>query len=477
MRHRLTRKGADPATCDTADFFLNLTILLLSFLFFASVKTVSANGNNAYTLDEAIATALENNRLKTISQKSVAIAEAQYKQARATYWPTLSLNANFLRRDETAIFQYPAQRFDLAPGMLPTVEVPALDIDLLGRDTSRYSLEMTYPLYTGGKRASLIDQARLGIDIATMEVHRTNLQIVQDVKRYYYAALYTQELTALAQEITISFEVLRDITQAFYDGGSNSVNKLDLLQTKLAHALAESTYEELASKHQAALAALAFTMGLEWQEQIQLATKEYPDTAIDLELDELIEQALKFNPQIDQLALAVEAYEAKVDEAKSDHYPTIGLMASIDKFNNDLDGGLSTDENEHSWRLAIGMELKLFDGGLTKHRIAVAKAEQAQKEQQMLLLSESTATQIKHLFIQTDAARKQVDITLRAADTSQQNLDLSNRAYQTGAVETEKVIKANLMDAMVRANLARASHDQALHLAEIAYLLGSQVIE
>ncbi|MEW8428110.1 MAG: TolC family protein, partial [gamma proteobacterium symbiont of Ctena orbiculata] len=129
------------------------------------------------------------------------------------------------------------------------------------------------------------------------------------------------------------------------------------------------------------------------------------------------------------------------------------------------------------WHLAIGMELKLFDGGLTRHRVSAARAEQAQKEQQRLLLSESTATQIKHLFLQTDAARKQVSITRQAVDTSEQNLDLSNRAYQTGAVKTEKVIEANLMDAMVRANLARASHDQALHLAEIAYLLGSEVIE
>ncbi|MES9815290.1 MAG: TolC family protein [Candidatus Thiodiazotropha sp.] len=476
MKKRLIRQAVQPVS-PLFELLTALSGLLLLCLSYASLNPVLANDVKSYTLDEAVATALEKNRLKVISQKSVAIAEAQYQQARSTYWPTLSLNANFIRRDETAIFEFPAQRFDVAPGMLPPVEVPALDVDLLGRDTSHYSLEMTYPLYTGGKRSSLIEQARLGVDIATKEVHRTNLQIVQDVKRYYYAALYTRQLAALAEDITISFEVLRDITQAFYDGASESVNKLDLLQSKLAHTLAEATYEELAAKHQAALAALSFTMGLEWQEQIQLGTQEYPDAANSLELDRLIGQAEKFNPQIEQLALAVEAYEAKVDEARSDHYPTIGLMASVVEFDNDLDGGLSVEENEHSWQLAIGMELKLFDGGLIKHRVAAAKAEKAQKEQQRLLLSESTATQIKHLFIQTGAARKQVDITQQAVETSQQNLDLSNRAYQTGAVKTEKIIEANLLDAMVRANLARASHDQALHLAEIAYLLGSEVIE
>lgn len=208
VKKRLIGQAVQPVSL----LFELLTALSGLLLLYASLNPVLANDVKSYTLDEAIATALEKNRLKVISQKSVAIAEAQYRQARSTFWPTLSLNANFIRRDETAIFEFPAQRFDVAPGMLPPVEVPALDVDLLGRDTSHYSLEMTYPLHTGGKRSSLIEQARLGVDIATKEVHRTNLQIVQDVKRYYYAALYTRQLAALAEDITISFEVLRDIT-------------------------------------------------------------------------------------------------------------------------------------------------------------------------------------------------------------------------------------------------------------------------
>ncbi|MCU7916495.1 MAG: TolC family protein [Candidatus Thiodiazotropha sp. (ex Gloverina cf. vestifex)] len=188
-------------------------------------------------------------------------------------------------------------------------------------------------------------------------------------------------------------------------------------------------------------------------------------------------QALQFNPQVGQLSLAVDAYEAKIDEAQGDHYPMIGLTASIDGFNNNLDGGLSTETNEDSWKLGIGMRLKLFNGGQTRHRISAAKVGYAQKKQQMLLVSESVATQVKHLFLQTHSAQRQIEITQQAVETALENRDLSNRAYQTGAVKTEKVIEANLMDAMIRANHFRAMHDQALHLAEIAYLLGKEVVE
>ncbi|MCU7945115.1 MAG: TolC family protein, partial [Candidatus Thiodiazotropha sp. (ex Cardiolucina cf. quadrata)] len=335
-------------------FDLRFPACILLFLFLWHGVSDANPQTKLLDLNQAIATALENNRLRTITQQSLEIAEAQYQQAQSTFWPSLSLNASFMRRDETAIFEYPEQNFDVAPGMLPPVNVPTQDIDMLGRDTSLYSLEMSYPLYTGGKRSSLIEQARIGVDIAAKEVLRTDLQVVQDVKRYYYAALYTQQLRDLAEDITISFEVLKDITQAFYEGGSNSVNKLDLLQSRLAHALAEATYEELAAKHKSALAALTFTMGLGWRDQIYLSAQSYPESIDSLKLDQLIEQALSFNPQIEQLSLAVEAYGAKIDEAKSDHYPTIGLLASYDVFDNELNGGLSVDENKRSWQLGIG---------------------------------------------------------------------------------------------------------------------------
>jgi outer membrane protein len=437
----------------------------------------AANSAEHYDLDRAIEVALKNNRLRTISQHALAVAEAQYQQAASSYWPTLSLNLGFQRRDEAAMFEYPEQQFNVAPGMLPPVTVPAQEIALLGRDTSVYELEMTYPLYTGGKRSSVMKQARIGVEIATREVHRSNLQVVQDVKRYYYAALYTQQLVELAEDITLSFEVLQDITQAFFDGGSRSVNKLDLLRSRLAHAMAQATLAELKSKHKAALSALSFAMGLDWRQEIQLGADSYPADLEADSLDRLIEQALAFNPEIEKLALAVDAYGAKIDEANSGYYPTLALVGSFDGFNNNLDGGLDNEVNRRSWMIGIGLRINLFEGGRTKHKVSAAKSERAKMEQQHLLVNNAVAIQVKSLFLQVQAAQEQIGITKSSLATSKENRKLTDRAYQTGAVETQSVIEANLFDAMIQANHYRAKHDQALYLAEISYLLGREFLE
>jgi outer membrane protein TolC len=449
-------------------------LTVISFFLFAYSSLVTAEPAR-YNLEQAIAVALENNRLRTISEHSLAIAEAQYRQAASSYWPTLSLNAGILHRDEKATFEFPEYTINAPP--MPPLTVPAQEIEIMGRDTGFYSLEMAYPLYTGGKRSSIVEQAKIGVDIATREVRRTNLQVMRDVKRYFYAALYTQQLVELAEDTTLSFDVLQDITQTFYEGGSSSVNKLDLLQSKLAHAMARSTLAELRSKHEAALSALSFAMGLDWREQIRLGTEAYPADLDTKSLDYLIDQALNFNPEIEQMALAVDATGAKIKEAKSGYYPTLSLVGSSDHFNGNLGSGLDNKANRNSWTLGIVLQMNLFEGGLTRHKVSEAKAEQARMEQRRLLVSDAVATQVKSLFLRIQAARRQVEINQHSLETSRENRDLTVRAYRTGAVDTEKVIEANLFDAMIRANHLRAKHDKALYLAEISYLLGKEAVE
>lgn len=459
---------------DVSNRYFLFLLFVLSFLF---TENIQAEQRHAYTLEQALSTALVNNRQRSISQKSILIAEQQYQQAVSAQWPTLSFNSSFQRTDQAPIFEYPAQSMSINLGFpTPPIEVPAQEIPLLGRDTSLYSLQAMYPLYTGGKLSSVIEQARINKDIARTEVRRTDLQIVQDVKRYFYASIYTAKLRDLAEKISLSFKALSGITERFYLSGSNSVNKLDYLQSKLVHSLAQSTHADLSAKHQAALAALSFSMGLPWQESIEISQTTYPQDLAPEKLDLLIQQAQQFNPDLHKLTLAVDAYKAKVDEEKSANAPTLAIFASVDAFENNLDAGLSNDTNTDSWTIGIGMQIDLFNGGMTRSKVAAAKIRLSKIQEQRFLMSDAIAAQVKNQFLALDAVQKQLAITELALDISNENLNLSKRGYQTGAVKTEKVIEANLLDALVQANHFRAKHDQALHLAETAYLLGKETV-
>ena len=255
------------------------------------------------------------------------------------------------------------------------------------------------------------------------------------------------------------------------------MDKLDLLRSRLAHTMAAATLAELKAKHQSALSALSFAMGLDWQQEIRLGSDNYPSTLDAVSLGQMIEEALNFNPEIQKMVLAVDVYGAKIDEARSGYYPTLALVGSYNAFNTSIDGGLNTEANRRSWSIGIGLQVNLFEGGRTKHKVSAAKTEQQKIEQQRLLLSEGVATKIKSLFLKIQAAKKQIEITEQSLATSKENRDLTTRAYQTGAVDTQQVIESDLLDAMVQANHFRAMHDKALHLAEVTYLLGKEAFE
>ena len=453
--------------------FTTLICLLLPLLASAATTHVKK-----LTLDDAIETALANNRIRIISQHEIAIAEEQYQQALSAYWPTLTLQAQIQRKDEDTTYSFPGLQTTIpTPIGNLTATVPESEITLIGRDLGTASLNLLYPIYTGGKRSSLSKQAKLGIDIAKTGARRADLQVIHDTRRYYYASILTAKLRDLAQEHVDSLGVTRDLTQALYQGGSLKANKLDYLRTEVAVSVAESFHAEFSARHKAALAALSYSMGLKWDASPTLDTEQFPQGKTeDTTLEQAIEDALRFNPNNEILHLAVKINEAGIDEARSNYYPKVALTSSINYIDSSLDGGITNSTNRNSWTLGIAMSMPLFNGFATQHKVAAAQSKYARSQEQKLLLEQGLAAQVKNLLLEIDRTRKLSDIGAKGADFATDNRRLSILAYQQNTVPVDDMIEAHLQEAIMKSNLFRAQHDQLLSTANLDLLLGGQLL-
>jgi outer membrane protein TolC len=76
-----------------------------------------------------------------------------------------------------------------------------------------------------------------------------------------------------------------------------------------------------------------------------------------------------------------------------------------------------------------------------------------------------------------NAAEKSHRATLDAMEASAENRDLNTRAYQHGLVETEDVIRAQLMEAMMSAQHYKARYDHVALRSQLDLVVGSQVLE
>jgi outer membrane protein TolC len=142
---------------------------------------------------------------------------------------------------------------------------------------------------------------------------------------------------------------------------------------------------------------------------------------------------------------------------------------------NGYDGGISTAQNRAGWTVGLGIDIPVFDGFLTSAKVAEARARINQLKERKLLLREGIGLQIRDLFLELGAAEKICQATREAMNAAKDDRDLTVRAYQSGLVSTEKVIRAQLQEALVTAAHYKATYDHRALQSRIDLVVGKSV--
>lgn len=470
--------------------------IILGLMLSVSVSYANEVINKTITLEQAIEIALLNSEKNRISKYDMQIAQAQYKQAMSANLPSLDLEIAAVKRDEhivnitqgefalpqdisnaLALISTPPERQAqvqqaIAVGMLPPATMP-LDFEsvVMGDETVVGSLKMTYPLYTGGKISAIQKQARLGKEIANEKDKRTSQEIIFDVTKYYQGALLAKNVTKLLEDTSARMDALNDLTKELYEGGSENVKKTDYYRTSIAASTIKAFVVELSSNAQLAKSALIFSMGVDPKSEITLVEKQ--DTKkLSNDLNFFLDNAYQHNTQLRTLTKAIEVYDAKIDEAKSGYRPNVALFGSLDKIDNNYDGGMSNAQNDESWSVGVGAQWNLFNGFRTTNEVEEAKLNKMKMKEQQNMLKNALALQVKKAYFDTSSNIKEVEILKETVKTAEANRDLNTRAYQADMVETKDVVEAQITEAQIKAKYFQSIHDRVLSFANLALVVG-----
>lgn len=480
-------------------------LALTSLLGLMAATGACAEQLDKLTLEQATRLALENHRALRVSQASIDLAEAQYRQAMAAFGPKLGLEAGFQRADQDRTFtfagaiQTPAMDISgtlggvLGPvlaglplatqqqigaamaqgaGTIASQTIPMnIEVKMFDRDVTKAGLNFIYPLYTGGKKEAMTAMAQKGVQIAQEERRKTALEVVRDVNKYYHGALFAQHMAKLGSDTVARFQVLEDLTERLYQNTSLKVKKTDYLRSKTTTALIRSAAQEADYGSALTKDALANAMGLPPGSHLSLAP-EVAAPAFDGKLDNLISDALAYNPDKQRLELAIEAIGHKIADAKSAYLPVVGLEASVYQVWNGYKDGLFNDANRSGWTIGVGLKWALFDAGLAHAGVDAAQAEKVKLEAQRVLLDNGLALQIKDDVMRIQRSLNQVIDSEKAQGFAEENRKLNVRAYQDDLVETKDVIEAQLLESFASASLYRARHELRAALADLDFQVG-----
>jgi len=444
------------------------------------------------TLEECIAIALENSHRRRVSRFAVEIAEAQHRQALSSYWPIVKLESAFSRMDEHLVNVTPAREVeslseayvtngpggaDLSGPIYTRVkaDVEELTDTLRNRDSIDTSLSMVYPLHTGGKRSAIVSKARYGLEAAKEKDRRTILEVVYDVKRFYFGALLAREVRHIAEEMLARLEATRDITEAMYKKGSGMVKKTDYLRTEIMLNTTRAIVPLLNRNEQVAKAALANTMGMEWEDSVELAEEKIRFAPCQVDLKQLIGDCYVFNPDLARLQAGLGAAEAGVREARSGNRPTVALFGRLNRIHNSYDYGIVNSQNEKSWVAGLSVQISIFDGFLTTRKVVEARVRLLKLREEGILLRKGLALQTKQIFLQMEAAKEQHQAVQKALASAEENRDLVTRAYHEGLMETQEVIESQIIEAFVKAQYQRILYEHVEAQAHLEFVVGKGV--
>jgi outer membrane protein TolC len=257
-------------------------------------------------------------------------------------------------------------------------------------------------------------------------------------------------------------EATLTLTESLYQDGTGTVSKTDYLDNKVMVETVRSIVAPLEANEAAAEAALAYTIGLSWKSSVIPKDETMPFQPYNGDLDKLVSNAYEFNPDWAEIEAGLRALEGQRLTAASEYYPTVGLKGELHKMWNSYDGGLVTSNNTQGWSVDFGVEIPIFNGFLTREKVAEARAKINQLKEKKLLLAEGLGLQLRSMFLNLEANEKVVKAEQDASASAKDDTDLTWRGYQSGLVATEKVIRAQLQEALVTAARDKAEYD---HLA------------
>ena len=458
-------------------------VLYLFIIFFSVVQQSNISAQEIksamkLSLEQCIELTLKNNISRNAFGYSEKIAETKLKQAQSGYYPTVDLTAVYNRIDQDPNFVMPESKIqvpaiNLGNFSIPslTMPVPQQDVKLADKQNIYADINIIWPIFTGGKISSYVRQAEAGIAIAKNDSRINDDQIIYDTKKLYYSVLLASSLENIASETFERLTTTLSVTESLYQNGSGRVTKTDYLKNKIMVEAVKTMLEQITGEKKSAIIALINAMGLDWQTQFEPADTSISFSINKTELIDYMNYMYTNNPLFAKINNAMDVYNSKIDEAKSDYYPSVALVGGFHKFFSGYDYGVVTPQNQNVWMLGVGMKLNIFNGLRTTALIEENKLEYDKLDKQKEFLKKGLTTKLQYIYQKIKTAESKQASSLEALNSAAENRELIEKAYFNDIMELEDLLQAQLTEAFFKAQYQMTLFEHADYNAQLENLI------
>ena len=361
-------------------------------------------------LRQVIELALANNRDLRVSVLNIEKARAQYNISSAPLLPNVSASVS------------------QSAARVPN-SITGTGEALINRQYNGGLVLSSYEFDFFGKLRSA-SEAGLQIYLATEEARRTQqISLVAEVANAWLTLTADLQRLQLARDTLKSQQITYDLSQKRFGSGATSAVDMYDAQTSVEAARNDvATYTAQVAQDQNALTLL---IGGPVPETL-LPTGEPGEVARLAVLPTgLPSDLLRHRPDVQQAERALRAANANIGVARAAFFPSISLTASGGSASRDLSGLFKAGSG--AWTFAPQINLPIFDGGVNRANLSIAKADRdisvAQYEKAIQVAFREVADAL--------ATRGTIDERLNAqqalVDATASSFKINDARYRKGA--------------------------------------------
>ncbi len=389
------------------------------------------------TLDDLISVALVSRPDLARSKYDLEAGKARIGQARSGYYPTVDVSAGYARKQ--SVYR---NRRDL----LSLINVPNYS-----EYTSDVFVEQN--LYDFGRTGANVNRRMLEADSRLFDLHDTTVLAVYNVKFAYFRVLRakrsrdvtSEKVEQFKQHLSVATDKFRTGKKSRYDVTSAEVAlgnaKLDLIRAENELKLAWTNLNNQ----------IGYFSAPSYRIEDNLDFKKYMVTQ-----EEALEQAYRTRPDLRSLAALTDAAKKALEAEEKEYYPRLIGNA-----------GYTFDGTEFpissGWNAGLTMKLNVFEGLLTKTRIAEARANVRSLASRIDEKKLDIYLEVQEAYLDLHAAEKSIANSELQVRQATENLELVGLRYSSGLATP-----LDVTDATVSYSNAKLDYINALYAYKVA---------
>ncbi len=403
------------------------------------------------TLQDAVAMALQNHPQVLVAQNEVSVSNQQVVEARAPYYPTVSLDLTGSGANDNA---------RIGAGFLAD-----------SRLFDRFGQGITFDqLITDlGRTRNLVASSRLQSQATTQTYQATRYDVTLQVNRAYFDVLHSQALVKVAQETVSARQLLEDQVNAL--ATNNLRSQLDVTFADVNVSEAKLLLLRAQDSVQEAFAELARSMGSELPANFQLVDEALP-SGPPATANDLLAQAINNRPELASLRYsrdsAYKFYEAEKDLSR----PTISFTGVAGFLPLIVQEGSTPIPNEYEGA-AVNFSYPIMNGHLFTARREAARYRAQEADQKVRDEQERVVRDVKVAWSAAVNAFQRIDVTAQFLRQAALSLDLAQGRYNLGLASIVELTQAQLNQTQAEIENLSAKYDYQTQYSVLQYTVGN----